>query len=330
MPHVSVIMPCFNHATYVAAAMRSVLDQTHRDLELIVVDDCSSDGSWETISKLAGSDSRITAIRHSRNQGVSKTRNDALDAARGEWIAFCDADDVWEPEKTATQLALLNANPSYQVTYCDSLIIDELGYPTGQRFSSRYPPPGARSRYLLLELITKNFINTQTVLMHQECLARVGGFDEDLRVLEDWWYWMRLSSHFQFLYSTDCLAKYRVHRSSTNRLHNRTYIASRFKVLARLLHNHRELSPRARADAFFNLGVNLCELGRRRTGVKVLRQAIALSLVDPRAFGILVRALRRILMKTDRCPAGSVAQIVPSAGVESGGDGSSASRTIRA
>src|ERR1017187_4327252 len=99
MPKVSVIMPCFNHARFVVESVSGILAQTHPDLELIIVEDCSSDNSWDVIRSLTAKDSRIKVIRHERNQGVSKSRNDGLCMATGQFIAFCDADDVWEYDK---------------------------------------------------------------------------------------------------------------------------------------------------------------------------------------------------------------------------------------
>src|SRR5437879_5335794 len=103
MPSVSVIMPCFNHGRFVKESVNGVLGQTHGDLELVIIDDCSSDKSWQIISGIARDDPRIKAIRHARNEGVAKSRNDGLRVAKGEFIAFCDADDIWDQGKLKFQ-----------------------------------------------------------------------------------------------------------------------------------------------------------------------------------------------------------------------------------
>src|SRR5258705_11958970 len=104
MPLVSVIMPCFNPARYVEESIRSILNQTERDLELIVVDDGSTDGSQRAIELARISDARVNPIYFDRNRGASEARNSALKLASGKFIAFCDADDIWLPIKLATQL----------------------------------------------------------------------------------------------------------------------------------------------------------------------------------------------------------------------------------
>src|ERR1043166_4238498 len=122
---VSVVLPCFNHGQFIASAVESVLNQSHADLELIVIDDASADDSWNIISSLARADSRIRLIKHEQNGGLPKSRNDGMRIATGQFIAFCDSDDVWEPDKLKMQLDLLGANPDHDVVYCDTLIIDE-------------------------------------------------------------------------------------------------------------------------------------------------------------------------------------------------------------
>src|SRR5437867_410613 len=102
MPAVSVIMPCFNHARFLADAVDGVLRQTHADLELLITDDGSTDNSWEVMSRFARADWRIKLIRHEKNEGLPKSRNDGLRMAKGDFIAFCDSDDVWERNKLRT------------------------------------------------------------------------------------------------------------------------------------------------------------------------------------------------------------------------------------
>ena len=289
-------MPCFNHARFVADSAKGVSSQTHSDLELIIVDDCSSDNSWEVICALATGDSRIRPFRHERNQGASKSRNDGLRAAKGEFIGFCDADDIWEREKLKIQVALLENNPDCDVAYCDSLIIDENGLHGGQRFSERFPPPKTSSGWLFSELVGRNFINMQSVVMRKECLRRAGNFDEGIMWVEDWWYWVRLSRHHRFLYSEEPLARYRIHSRSTNRVQQRGYSVNRFKVFKRILLEYADLSPAAKGDIIYKMGIDLCNLGKYRAGRRLLWEAVRLSMTDPRAFSRFCKASVRIVL----------------------------------
>jgi glycosyltransferase involved in cell wall biosynthesis len=104
----SIVMPAFNAALSIAASIRSVQSQTDQDWELLVVDDCSVDTTTALVQKLAAEDRRITLLRHDRNQGVAGARNTALRCARGQYIAFLDADDIWYPFKLEAQRACLD------------------------------------------------------------------------------------------------------------------------------------------------------------------------------------------------------------------------------
>lgn len=291
---VSVIMPCFNHGRYLRESVAGVLSQSHENLELIIIDDCSSDNSWEIITAIALVDERIRPIRHGRNLGVSRSRNDGLRAARGEYIAFCDADDVWDRKKLRTQVALLERYTDHDVAYCDARIIDEDGWATGRRFSDLYPPPPQASGLLFEDLLRRNFINTQGVVMRRWCLG-VGFFDEDLRVVEDWWYWLRLSHTHRMLYSPEVLASYRVHSTSTSAARRRAYPVCRLKVSRRLLKRY-ELTRVQRAAVIYAMAADLCELGKVRFARRFLRASAALGISDIRGWATVCRAARKTVM----------------------------------
>ncbi|MBE6548115.1 MAG: glycosyltransferase family 2 protein [Ruminococcaceae bacterium] len=103
---VSVIMPCYNSAEYIAASIDSVVSQTYKNWELIIVDDCSTDNSTEIIENYG--DDRIVLLRNEKNSGAAITRNNGIDIAKGRWIAFLDSDDLWHPEKLEKQLKFMS------------------------------------------------------------------------------------------------------------------------------------------------------------------------------------------------------------------------------
>lgn len=125
---VSVIMPAYNTAEYIDASVRSVLDQTYRNLELIIVDDFSDDGTEKIISGY--SDERIVLLRNECREGAAYSRNRALKQARGRWIAFLDSDDLWHPEKLEKQIAFMAKN-GYAFSYTCYSEIDKGGANTG-------------------------------------------------------------------------------------------------------------------------------------------------------------------------------------------------------
>ena len=273
--------------------MQGILRQSYADLELIIVDDYSTDNSWEIMSDLARQDHRIKVIRHERNLGASKSRNDGLRAAQGEFLGFCDSDDIWETEKLKVQMDILQKSPKCGVTYCDALFIDETGRPTGKRFSEEFPVPGTGSGHLFNQLVPRNFINMQTVLMRRACVEQSGYFDEGIKWVEDWWYWVKISRNHRFFYVAKPLASYRVHRKSTGVTQKRGYAVNRCKVYWRLLREEAGLPRHYRAKIFYNMAGDLCSLGKWRAGRRLFWAAAALAITDVRAFKTLWKALAR-------------------------------------
>jgi len=128
---VSIIMPSWNTADYIADSIRSVLGQSYTNWELIIVDDCSTDGSYEVIRPFLA-DSRIRYYENENNMGAALTRNRALRKARGEWIAFLDSDDLWRPDKLEKQISFMEDN-GYVLSYTSYEKIDEKGALLGIR-----------------------------------------------------------------------------------------------------------------------------------------------------------------------------------------------------
>src|SRR5207253_7087446 len=120
-------------------------------------------------------------------------------------------------------------------------------------------------------------------------------FDEQLQWLQDWWLWLQLSRSHCFLFSERPLAKYRVHEKSTNTLHQRAYGMDRVKVFRRSLQRY-SLTRAAKANVLFNMGANLCDLGKKRSGRRLLWRAAMLSLTEFRAIDSLCKAARRLVI----------------------------------
>lgn len=127
---VSVIMPSYNTAEYIAESIQSVLNQTYTNWELIIVDDCSTDNTDETVEPYL-SDSRIYYLKNDKNSGAAVSRNRALREAKGKWIAFLDSDDLWLPEKLEKQIAFMENN-GYHFSYTSYIEIDEESKPNGK------------------------------------------------------------------------------------------------------------------------------------------------------------------------------------------------------
>lgn len=164
-PLVSVIMPAYNAEPYIEEAIRSVLNQTLTDLELIVIDDCSPDDCFAIAHEFADRDQRVTVLRNEFNSGVAVTRNRGIDLARGEYIAFLDSDDVWHPEKLERQLSRMREENSV-ISYCSYAIID----PAGQRIRADYLVP---ARVTFGELLKENCIQCSAMLIRSDIVKRI-------------------------------------------------------------------------------------------------------------------------------------------------------------
>ncbi|MET0230011.1 MAG: glycosyltransferase family 2 protein [Rhodanobacteraceae bacterium] len=174
---VSVVMPVYNAQATLAKAIESVLAQTHADIELLVVDDGSSDGSWAIVEDFARRDPRVRPIGPRTNGGVASARNAALDAATGGYIAFLDSDDWWHAQKLAAQFETLHATGA-KVSYSAYRRVDE----TGRDLSLVQPPDSLRYD----DLLKSNYIGHLTGLYRRD----IGEF-RFLRIgHEDYAFWL--------------------------------------------------------------------------------------------------------------------------------------------
>ena len=183
-PAVSVLMSVYNGSPFVAEAVASVLAQTAGDLELIVVDDGSTDATPELLAAVA--DARLRVHRQART-GLTRALNRALGFARAELVARLDADDVALPERFARQRAYLAAHPEVGVLGTAAREVD----PAGALVRLVQPPPDDAA--LRRALIRANPIVHSSVMLRRELLARAGGYDEALAVAQDYELWMRLA-----------------------------------------------------------------------------------------------------------------------------------------
>jgi len=221
---VSIIVPCHNGARFLAEALDSALAQTHPATEVIVVDDGSVDDTPAVLTRYAG---RVRLLRQSRNRGPSAARNVGLRVARGEYVAFLDADDRFLPDKIARQAAVLDARPDVGLVYSGWRFIDEQG---------RMLPGEGRPRGegdLLPALLLGNPIHPLAAVVRRALVDEVGGFDETLRGCEDWDLFLRLSRHGMRWASVEAaLGEYRVHPAQSHG-QTRMMLASAIRVLER-------------------------------------------------------------------------------------------------
>lgn len=181
-PLVSVIMPAYNASQYIAKSISSVQAQTFTNWELIVVDDCSQDGTAQLVREFVHDDPRIKLNCNDKNMGVAKTRNFALGLCRGEFVAFLDSDDVWHPDKIELQLECFRQTGA-SLVYTSYAIVDS----EGQKQCEDFIVPASTS---FADMLKENVIGCSTVMISGE-IARCNRFAEDY-FHEDYVLWMQL------------------------------------------------------------------------------------------------------------------------------------------
>lgn len=207
---VSVVMPVYNGAAYLEQAVASVLAQTHDAVEVVAVDDGSTDDTGRLLDEFEARDPRVRVF-HVENGGPSAARNVALRAIEGDYVAFLDADDWFLPGKIERQLAALDAHPEVDLVYSDHQEYDS----ASDRFYDirRGDPPIPMAEVL----VYRPWFAPIAPLLRRRLVDAVGGFDETLRAAEDWDYWLRCARECAFVYAPGTVAVYRLHGAQSHR-----------------------------------------------------------------------------------------------------------------
>lgn len=187
-PAVSVVVPVFNRRHLLPRALASVAAQTYRDFELILVDDGSTDSPSDALEACGVPNVRL--IRHNENRGAAAARNTGIQAAKGEWIAFLDSDDSWEPEKLALQVAGLDESRGRICVSCTGYHLHRDGHSAVICLDLQ---PGEFATSILWGC---NISPGSSLVAHREVFDKIGLFDEQLGRLEDWDWLLRLSRHY--------------------------------------------------------------------------------------------------------------------------------------
>jgi glycosyltransferase involved in cell wall biosynthesis len=207
-PLLSIIIPAYNVEKFIIPAIHSALNQTFEDIEVIVVDDGSTDSTAQQIQSIQ--DDRLKCIRQA-NGGLSAARNSGIRAARGNYIGLLDGDDIWFPEKAKIHLNVMEADASIGLTYSHSAYMNEAGEFTGQLLVSTIDEP------TIVNMITRNLVgNGSSLILRKECVHQAGLFDESLRSVEDIEMWVRIlgKTNFKFRLIPEVLTGYRVRTQS--------------------------------------------------------------------------------------------------------------------
>jgi glycosyltransferase involved in cell wall biosynthesis len=225
---ISVVLPTFNREKQLPRAIASVLSQSYRNLELIIIDDGSTDSTEEIVKGY--SDARIRYYKQDLNKGGSAARNVGIKSARGEMVAFQDSDDEWLPDKLERQVRKFSeVGDDVGVIYCGYESVFER---TNEVVSSSIPDEkGDVYKRMLIGCIT----GTLTVVVRVSCFKKAGLFDEKMQSCHDWDLWIRISKYYKFDYVPEILAKAYIHGNQLS-----TNLETKIKGKEKILEKYKE------------------------------------------------------------------------------------------
>jgi glycosyltransferase involved in cell wall biosynthesis len=289
---VSVIIPAFNARSTIREALESVRAQTYRNLDIVIVDDGSSDGTLDEIMGIPGIDPRVRIIRRENNGGIPSTRNIGIKASRGVYLSFLDADDLWHPDKIRLQLDRMNeCGPQVAVVYSWCTYMDAEARIIPNRVFA-----GTFEGNVYAQLLMSNFVNN-TWLVRRSCLDAVGYYRENLVTgNEDLQIYLDLAARFDFAVVPQFLTAYRLLPSSKS--HDVWNMLAGHRSVLKLAREQHPSLPAwlfrwAEANQLWFLGFRCLRAKRCAEGVTLL---LATIICDP---GFILRpTVRRTLMRT--------------------------------
>jgi glycosyltransferase involved in cell wall biosynthesis len=223
---ISVYITSYNQRDYFIEAIESVLSQTLRPAQIVVVDDCSTDGSQQLIAAYASTyGDLVTTVFHTSNQGIARTRNDGLRAATGDHVTYVDGDDRFLPTKLENEARLLQDNPDAQIAFSDYYYINAEGKRTGRWAKREKPPQGD----VFCQAFARDFPNHslfRNALINREAWQSIGLYDPNLSIYEDYDMLIRLTKRLRAVYHDEPLSEYRLHEVGLSRASAAEHLAA--------------------------------------------------------------------------------------------------------
>ncbi|HOK35557.1 MAG TPA: glycosyltransferase family 2 protein [Candidatus Pacearchaeota archaeon] len=257
MPKISVIIPTYNRKDLLPRALQSVLNQTYKDFELIIVDDGSTDNTKEIVEEFQKKDPRIFYLRNEKNNGQAAARNLGIKSAKGEYIAFQDSDDEWLPEKLEKQKKVFERGPEdLGVVYTWFLIQDDEEKKILEIRKNSYKGD------VFLAMLNTPFLGLSTLLIKKEVFQKVGLFDESLRACEDADFFIRAAKEYKFDFVGEPLVIYNIHKKG------QTKDDERAKGFVRVFEKYQSIyksHPKILSNQFNHIGSQFFRTGDKKT-----------------------------------------------------------------
>ena len=277
---ISVIIPTFNRANFLPRAIKSVLNQTFQDLELIVVDDGSTDNTEEVVRRFQKMNRRIRYIKQEHSGGAARPKNTGLKESVGEYIATLDSDDEWLPTKLEKQLDLFekSANPNLGFVGCYYIAVNEFGSK-----EELYKIPQYIDTFR--SILTHDYMGSGSCIIYKrKVFDNAGYFDENLKTAQDWEMRIRLVQKYDFDFVREPLVKYFIHMKNItktlddlNRIQDHKYILRRHKALYKKY-------PKAYSTRIRNIGSMHLLAGNSKKACRYFIEAIKVAPLWPRSY----------------------------------------------
>lgn len=290
-PLVSVIITTYNRANLVSRAIKSVLGQTYENLELVVVDDASTDDTHSVVNRFE--DERLTYVRHDENRHLSAARNTGIEHADGDYVAFLDDDDEWRPQKLEKQISLFES-----VSDRVGLVYSWMDYCDGDTVVEKYQP--SLSGDIFAEALSGQPIGSgSTLVVRSMVLKDIGGFDESLRRGIDGDFIRRVCRSYDVDFVPEALVKYHVGHEA-DRITTIDPESTKDAIRANELKLRKfaaefEDYPSAKGAVYARLGLRHCLLGGYRTGVSYHLKAVRQAPLNPAVYKHQAVTLYRLL-----------------------------------
>lgn len=295
MAEVSVVIACYNGSGVITKALDSALEQSFQDIEVIVVDDGSSDNSVEVVETYPGG-GRVRLIQHGKNRGISAARNTAIQVAEGVFIGFLDQDDLWRPDRLATALEVFAEDKERKV----GLVFgneETRDLQTGALMSGRLPPPDGvnmlqKSKFLCA-LLQRNFIPTAAALFRRSCFDELGLLDEGIKSgIDDFDMFIRVARRFDIRHVDVVQAVRHVHSNNFTKLGR--MIPEALEILDRLSAEEpavSKIAPKVRSHYFYLLSREQYYSGEYLSALGSIWHATRWNPSDPKCWFALLQTL---------------------------------------
>jgi len=281
-PLVSIIIPTYNRSSLLKRALLSVLNQSYENIELIIVDDASTDDTKRKVDAI--SDTKIRYIRHENQMGAAVARNTGIKSSSGDFIAFQDSDDEWLVQKLEKQMAIFkDEGKDVGVVFTSFLRVED-------NQATYIPQKREHSSGNILEpLLNGNFIALPSFVTRRECLEKVGFFDEQLPRFQDWELFIRLAKYYNFKHLDEPLLI--AFHSDSSITSNKYLFPVAFEFILKKHADVFSINTKSYARNYYRLGKSYCEVNDLNKGIAHFKYSLKMDLFQFSCIALLLSAV---------------------------------------